>query len=74
MRIPLSLLRSERGSDALDLLRARETLKHHAMELESEGVIRLCSFCLRKNRRCIEGRHARPRCWKAYRRTQYQPR
>ncbi|MBL8683172.1 MAG: hypothetical protein JNK05_28650 [Myxococcales bacterium] len=74
MHISLSMLRSERGFAAVDLLCARETLKRHAMALDSEGTLRLCSFCLRKNRDCVEARRSRPRCWKAYRRTQYRAR
>jgi len=74
MRISLSMLRAARGAAALDLLCARETVKHHAMSLASFRALRLCSFCLRAHRRCIEGRSSRPSCWKSYRRTQYRAR
>ncbi len=74
MRISLSLLRSDHGLATIDLLRSRETVKHHAMALESALSLGLCSYCLRSRRRCIESLRWPTRSWKDHRRTQYRAR
>jgi|JI9StandDraft_2_1071091.scaffolds.fasta_scaffold1779885_1 hypothetical protein len=72
MRVFPALFRSHHGLATIELLPSRETIKHHAMALDSELALGLCSYCLRSGRRCIETQRSPTRSWKDHRRTQYR--
>jgi hypothetical protein len=53
------------------LQRPLEDTRDYFRDIEKLGHLKLCIFCLRKNRRCSDGRNNSSRSWKNTRKSQF---